>query len=59
VRRAGLVPYCAKDIKIGFSTINARTDKVGSHLGARVPDKVPRPVLATILVIVGVRMLRA
>jgi uncharacterized membrane protein YfcA len=31
----------------------------GSHLSARVPDKVLRPVLATILVIVGVRMLRA
>ena len=31
----------------------------GSHLGARVPDKVLRPVLAKILVIVGVRMLRA
>jgi hypothetical protein len=29
------------------------------HLSARVPDKVLRPVLATILVIVGVRMLRA
>jgi uncharacterized membrane protein YfcA len=29
----------------------------GSHLSARVPDKVLRPVLATILVIVGVRML--
>ena len=28
-------------------------------LSARVPDKVLRPVLATILVIVGVRMLRA
>jgi hypothetical protein len=32
---------------------------LGSHLSARVPDKVLRPVLATILVIVGVRMLRA
>jgi hypothetical protein len=31
----------------------------GSHLSARVPDKVLRPVLATILFIVGVRMLRA
>jgi uncharacterized membrane protein YfcA len=31
----------------------------GSHLSAWVPDKVLRPVLATILVIVGVRMLRA
>ena len=31
----------------------------GSHLSARVPDKILRPVLATILVIVGVRMLRA
>ena len=31
----------------------------GSHLSARVSDKVLRPVLATILVIVGVRMLRA
>jgi len=31
----------------------------GSHLSARVPDNVLRPVLATILVIVGVRMLRA
>src|SRR3984893_2717003 len=31
----------------------------GSHLSARVPDKVLRPVLATILVIVGVRMLRS
>jgi uncharacterized membrane protein YfcA len=33
----------------------------GSHLSARVPDKVLRPVLATILVIVivGVRMLQA
>jgi uncharacterized membrane protein YfcA len=31
----------------------------GSHLSARVPDKVLRPILATILVIVGVRMLRA
>jgi hypothetical protein len=31
----------------------------GSHLSARVPDKVLRPVLATILVIVGERMLRA
>jgi uncharacterized protein len=31
----------------------------GSHLSARVPDKVLRPVLATILVIVGVPMLRA
>jgi uncharacterized membrane protein YfcA len=29
----------------------------GSHLSARVPDKVLRPVLATILFIVGVRML--
>jgi len=31
----------------------------GSQLSARVPDKVLRPVLATILVIVGVRMLQA
>jgi hypothetical protein len=31
----------------------------GSHLSARVADKVLRPVLAAILVIVGVRMLRA
>ena len=31
----------------------------GSQLSARVPDKVLRPVLATILIIVGVRMLRA
>ena len=31
----------------------------GSQLSARVPDKVLRPVLATILVIVGVRMLPA
>jgi hypothetical protein len=31
----------------------------GSHLSAPVPDKVLRRVLATILVIVGVRMLRA
>jgi uncharacterized membrane protein YfcA len=32
---------------------------VGSHLSARVPDKVLRPVLAAVLVIVGVRILRA
>ena len=32
---------------------------LGSHLSARVPEKVLRPILATILVIVGVRMLRA
>ena len=31
----------------------------GSQLSARVPEKVLRPVLATILVIVGVRMLQA
>ena len=31
----------------------------GGHLSSRVPAKVLRPVLVTILVIVGVRMLRA
>jgi hypothetical protein len=31
----------------------------GSHLSARMPDKLLRPVLTAILVIVGVRMLRA
>ena len=31
----------------------------GSHLSARVPDRLLRPILATILVIVGVRMLQA
>ena len=30
---------------------------VGSHLAARVPDKILRPVLATTLLLVGIRML--
>jgi putative SOS response-associated peptidase YedK len=28
VRSRGLIPYWAKDIKIGFSTINARAEEV-------------------------------
>ena len=31
---------------------------LGSHLSARLPERVLRPVLAVVLVIVGSRMLR-
>ena len=31
---------------------------VGSHLAARVPDKILRPMLAATLLLVGMRMLR-
>jgi len=30
---------------------------VGSHMSARLPERVLRPILATILVVVGIRML--
>ena len=30
---------------------------VGSHMSARLPERVLRPILAAILVIVGIRML--
>jgi putative SOS response-associated peptidase YedK len=33
--RWGLVPYWAKDIKIGFSTINARAEEVETKPGFR------------------------
>ncbi len=42
VMRWGLIPYWAKDIKIGFSTINARA---GGRHEARLPRGVPAPAL--------------
>jgi putative SOS response-associated peptidase YedK len=35
VMRWGLIPYWAKDIKIGFSTINARTEEVDTKLAGQ------------------------
>jgi putative SOS response-associated peptidase YedK len=35
--RWGLIPYWAKDIKIGFSTINARAEEVDTKPAFREP----------------------
>ena len=37
VMRWGLIPYWAKDIKIGFSTINARAEEVDTGFPRGVP----------------------
>ena len=29
---------------------------LGSHMGARLPDRVVRPILASMLLVIGVRM---
>src|SRR5689334_173503 len=43
VMRWGLIPYWAKDIKIGFSTINARAEEVDTKAG--LPRGVPAAAL--------------
>jgi putative SOS response-associated peptidase YedK len=43
VMRWGLIPYWAKDIKISFSTINARADDIENQTG--IPRGVPAPAL--------------
>src|ERR1700732_226791 len=57
-KRGMLDPFRASWVLLGSLVIGSLPGIFfGSHLSARVPDKVLRPVLATILVIVGVRML--
>src|SRR3981081_3461845 len=43
VMRWGLIPYWAKDIKIGFSTINARAEEVDTKPAFREAFRQPLP----------------